>query len=218
MGREDEISIDFYQPVDSAARWFVEPDVYWIRENYDLWIEDQNLAELELAGWGIDFAVGRNFNTTNRMKLSYSYSRGEADVITGNPALVQDSDIEIGELELQYVHDSLNSIWFPTEGMLHKFEYLYASDGLGASSDYQQATVDGAMLLSFGKNTALLNYELGYSFDDEARSPFRIGAGPIARAPHSARLAGLLPSPEQPGGLFGFRRVHARGRKRVELQ
>jgi NTE family protein len=187
MGREDEISIDFYQPVDSAARWFVEPDVYWIRENYDLWIEDQNLAELELAGWGIDFAVGRNFNTTNRMKLSYSYSRGEADVITGNPALVQDSDIEIGELELQYVHDSLNSIWFPTEGMLHKFEYLYASDGLGASSDYQQATVDGAMLLSFGKNTALLNYELGYSFDDEAPIErwYRLGG--------FGRLSGLVP-------------------------
>jgi NTE family protein len=187
MGREDEISIDFYQPVDSAARWFVEPEVYWIRENYDLWIEDENLAELELAGWGIDFAVGRNFNTTNRMKLSYSYSRGEADVITGNPALVQDADIEIGELELQYVHDSLNSIWFPTEGMLHRFEYLYASDALGASSDYQQATADGAMLLSFGRNTALLNYELGYSFDDEAPIErwYRLGG--------LGRLSGLVP-------------------------
>ena len=33
MGREGEISFDFYQPIDLEANWFVEPQVYWRQQN-----------------------------------------------------------------------------------------------------------------------------------------------------------------------------------------
>ena len=188
MGREDEISFDFYQPIDTRARWFIEPEVYWSRENYDVWINDENIAELELAGWGAHFSIGRNFTTTSRLKLRYGYARGNATVKTGDPDILDESDIDIGELELQYVHDSLNSIWFPTSGMMHRLEYVYASESLGAQADYQQAGANGAMVFSMGKNSALINYELGYSFDDLAPIDrwFRLGG--------FGRLSGLVPN------------------------
>jgi len=187
LGREDEISVDFYQPVDKQARWFVEPEVFWNRESYDWWLEDTNIARLELRNWGAKFGLGRNFNTTNRMKFSYLNASGKASVITGNPDVIEGGDFHIGELEFQFIHDSLNSIWFPTDGMLHKLKYLYASEELGASKDYQQASADGALLWSFGKSTALLNYELGYSFDDAAPVErwYRLGG--------FGRLSGLVP-------------------------
>lgn len=188
MGREDEISFDFYQPIDKRAKWFIEPEVFWSRENYDVWINDENIAELELTGWGAHFNIGRNFTTTSRLKLRYGYARGEATVKTGDPDILGDSNIDIGELELQYVHDSLNSIWFPTSGMMHRLEYLYASENLGAQTDYQQASANGAMVFSVGKNSALINYELGYSFDDLAPLDrwYRLGG--------FGRLSGLVPN------------------------
>ncbi len=188
MGREDELSFDFYQPIDTQARWFIEPEVYWTRENYDVWQDDINIAELELKGWGANFSIGRNFNTTNRLRFSYGYARGDTDMVTGRPDFLADADIEIGELELQYIHDSLDSIWFPTSGMLHRLEYLYAADELGARLDYRQASASGAVVLTFGKNTALLNYELGYSIDDLAPIErwYRMGG--------FGRLSGLVPN------------------------
>jgi NTE family protein len=187
LGREDELSIDFYQPIDTRARWFLEQEIFWNRENYDLWREEVNIAELELRGWGANIGFGRNFNTTNRARFRYVVADGTTDIVTGNPDELGKEDIDIGELEFQYIHDSLNSIWFPTSGMLHKLEYLYAADGLGASTDYQQATANGAVLFSVGKNTALLNYELGYSFDDKAPIErwYRMGG--------LGRLSGLAP-------------------------
>ena len=188
MGRDDEISFDFYQPIDTRARWFVETDAYWTRENFNYWVEDENLAEVEIAGWGTDLSIGRNFDTMNRLKLNYGFARGEANVITGNPDVLEDVDIDIGELELQYIHDSLDSNWFPTRGMLHKLEYLYASDSLGASLDYRQVSATGGIAYSSGKNTALLNYEFGYSFDDVAPIErwYRLGG--------LGRLSGLAPN------------------------
>ena len=61
MGYEDEISFDFYQPVDREARWYVEPEAYWKQESYNIWVEDQNIAKLGIGGWGTAFDVGRIF-------------------------------------------------------------------------------------------------------------------------------------------------------------
>lgn len=188
MGREDELSFDFYQPIDTRAKWFIEPEVYWSRENYGVWVEDENIADLELVGWGASFGIGRNFTTTSRLKLDYSYARGDASVQTGNPDFIDDPNVDIGEMELQYTHDSLDSIWFPTSGQKHSVEYLYAAQGLGARLDYQQASAGGGLVLSHGRNTALLNYELGYSFDDVAPIErwYRLGG--------FGRLSGLVPN------------------------
>lgn len=70
---------------------------------------------------------------------------------------------------------------------MHKLEYLYAAESLGASSDYQQASANGVVVHSFGKNTGVLNYELGYSFDDDATIErwYRLGG--------FGRLSGLAP-------------------------
>ena len=187
MGYEDEISFDFYQPVDREARWYIEPEVYWKQESYNIWVEDQNIAKLGIGGWGTAFDVGRNFDTENRVYAGYEFSRRKGEVLTGNPDLLTDPDIEIGELTLQYQHDSLDNIWFPTSGQRHQLQYLYASEELGAGSDYRQAFGNGNMAFSRGRNNWLFNYELGYSFDDAAPIErwFRLGG--------FGRLSGLAP-------------------------
>ncbi len=188
IGREDEISIDFYQPVDLEARWFVEPQLYWRRQNFNLWVDDVNIAELQIHGWGSKFGIGRNFSTTDRLRLSYEFGRGDADVITGNPGFPFDDRVRVGELSLRFLHDSLDNFWFPRAGMLHGIEYLQALDALGASFDYSQLSANGVLTHSRGKNSFVLNYQGGYSFNDKA--PFerwyRLGG--------LGRLSGLAPS------------------------
>ncbi len=153
IGRVDEINIDFYQPIDLKANGFVEPQIYWRRQNYNLWDDDVNIATLELSGWGTQLGVGRNLGTTDQFRLNYEYARGRAKTITGDVGFPYDNRFRIGELKLLYQHDSLDSLWFPTYGMAHALEYLYASEDLGASSNYQQAMANGTLPFSSGKNT-----------------------------------------------------------------
>ena len=187
MGREGEISFDFYQPIDLEANWFVEPQVYWRQQNYDLWQDDTNIARLQISGLGLELGIGRNLSTTDRLRLDYEFARGDADVITGDLGFPIDDRIKIGELRLRYEHDSLSSIWFPTSGMLHQFEYLYASDDLGASSNYQQVLANGTLSFSRDKNSVSFNYDAGYSFNNKAPLErwFRLGG--------FGRLSGLAP-------------------------
>jgi len=187
IGREDELSFDFYQPIDKRAQWFVEPQVFSRRERYNVWQDDVQIAILDITGVGASFGIGRNFSTTNLLRLDYEYFRGDADLITGSLDFELDGDVEIGELVFEYRHDSLDSLWFPTSGTFHRLGFRYAAEALGASVDYEQLQAGGNFALSRGKNTFLLNYELGYSFDDAAPVErwFELGG--------FGRLSGLIP-------------------------
>ena len=187
IGREDELSFDFYQPIDKKARWFVESAVFAKRERYNVWEDETQIAVLDIDGAGIELGIGRNFNTTDLLRLDYEYFRGDADVITGVLDFEIDDQVEIGELRLEYRHDSLNSLWFPTGGTFHQLGFHYAAEELGASADYEQFQAGGNLVFSWGKNTFVFNYELGYSLDDAAPLErwFELGG--------FGRLSGLIP-------------------------
>ncbi len=188
MGRVDELSFDFYQPIDFKANWFVEPQVNWRRQNYNLWLEDTNIAEFEITTLGLNFGVGRNLSTTDRIILDYEYARGDADLVTGDLWFPIDDRVKIGEIDLLYQHDSLDNLWFPTSGMRHNLIYRYATDGIGAAYDFKQAMASGAFAVSRGKSNFLLNYGGGYSFDNTAPVErwFQLGG--------FGRLSGLVPN------------------------
>jgi NTE family protein len=145
------------------------------------------IAKLDIAGFGARLGIGRNFSTTHLIRMDYGYFRGDADLVIGVLDFPLDDEVKIGELVFEYRHDSLNSLWFPTTGMFHRLDFRFARDALGAAFDYEQASAAGTFSFSSGKNTVLLNYEAGYSFDDAAPVErwFELGG--------FARLSGLIP-------------------------
>jgi len=191
IGREDELSFDFYQPIDKQARWFVEPEVFLQRQQYSVWEGETRLAILDIAGGGARLGFGRNFSTTNLIRLNYEYMKGKQDYLAGElPPELQDEyneNVDIGELQLEFRHDSLDSLWFPSRGTFHRIGYRYAAEALGAASDYHQFEAIGGFTYTRSKNTFLLNYELGYSVDDKAPVERWFELGGLGR------LSGLVP-------------------------
>jgi len=197
IGREDELSFNFYQPIDKRARWFVESELFARRLRYNVWEEDVHIATLDIAGLGAILGFGRNLSTTDQVRLAYEIFRGDADVVTGVLDFPVDDKVDIGELRIEYRHDSLNSFWFPTSGTFHRLGLRYADESLGAWKDYEQAMAAGGIAFSKGKNTVLLNYELGYSFDDAAPVERWFELGGLGR------LSGLVPD-QLSGRQMGF--------------
>ncbi len=187
FGREDELTFNFYQPLDKSARWFIEPQVFLTREQFNVWEENQMIARLDIAGYGAKLGIGRNFGTTNLIRMDYEYFRGDADLIIGELDFPLDDDVKIGELVFAYRHDGLDNLWFPTTGMFHRLEFRFARDVLGAAFDYEQASAASTFTFTSGKNTVLFGFEGGYSFDDAAPVErwFELGG--------FARLSGLIP-------------------------
>ena len=200
IGREGLFEIDFYQPVDKQARWFTEARTFWTREIFNVFDQEDYIAQIEISGPGVALGGGRNFSTTELLRLDYEYYRGKAGVLIGATDLITDDHVDIGELVLQYRHDSLDDLWFPGSGSLYSLGYRYASEELGAAFDYEQAFFGGQIANSWGKNYAQLSFQFGYSFDDKAPLErwFELGG--------FGRLSGLAPD-QLVGRQLGFANV-----------
>jgi len=185
IGTEGELAVDFYQPIDKQARWFTEARAFWLRQLVNVYDEDNFLAEVEVSGPGVALGLGRNFSTTDLVRLDYQIYRGKATVLIGE--FFPGVDVDIGELVLQYRHDSLDDLWFPTDGTLFNAAGSAAFEALGAQSDYQRAYAGGSLAHTWGKNTAQLNFQAGYSFEDDVPIERWFELGGLGR------LSGLAP-------------------------
>jgi NTE family protein len=166
VGREGLLDVDFYQPIDKQARWFVGPRVYWTRQLYNVYDQEQFRAQIEISGPGLTMGIGRNFNNMNLVRLDYEAYRGKANVLIGDADLLTDDEVKIGEFVLRYQHDSLDDLWFPRKGELVTFGARFAGDSIGAASDYQQAFLGATKAWGIGKNSWQLAAQVGYSFED----------------------------------------------------
>lgn len=186
IGQEDLFELDFYQPIDKAARWFIEPRIYYSRNILNAFMDEQLRDQVELQGPGAVFAIGRNLSSTDVLFTEYRFGRGDIDVILGGDDLPV-NDIEIGELNFVYHHDSLDNLWFPNQGYSSSLGYRLSRKSLGSSENYEQAFSDFSGAWSFGKNSVQFKLEGGYSFDDET---------PLERwweLGGFGRLSGLIP-------------------------
>jgi len=187
IGQIDQLRFDFYQPIDLKANWFVEPQLAWRRQNWNLWLDDTNVAEFQISTASLNFGVGRNFSTTDRVQLDYEFGRGKAQLLTGSIDF-DDDKVKVGELDFVWSHDSLDSQYFPNSGMQHQWYYRYATEWLGSAFDFEQIAGKGTFAFSHGKNIFFIAYEGGYSFDDTAPVErwFQLGG--------LGRLSGLVPN------------------------
>jgi NTE family protein len=187
VGREGLLDIDFYQPVDEEANWFVETEAFWTRRLFNVYDEEQFRAQIEVSSLGWILGFGRNINNTNLVRLDYELNRGKARVLIGDSELLTNDEVKIGEFVLRYEHDSLDDLFFPGKGGLVTLGARIAGDKIGAASDYQQVFFGGSKAWSWGKNSIQLNLQAGYSFED---------AVPIERwyeLGGFGRLSGLAP-------------------------
>jgi NTE family protein len=197
VGREDLLQVDFYQPIDKQARWFVEPRVFLSRRQFNIFNQGEFETLLEASGGGAALGLGRNFNATNLLRLEYEYFKGKTKEVVGSSSDLISDDVQIGEFSLFYRHDSHDNIWFPTTGKSMVAGLRLGRDSLGSKVDYEQAVGSATLAYSIGKTSALLNIQGGYSFDDAAPLErwFELGG--------FGRLSGLIPN-QLVGRHFGL--------------
>ena len=60
LGYFNNLSTSFYQPLDIAQRFFVEPKIFWTRSWEDVFVDNERLARYKFSDWGGKVDVGVN--------------------------------------------------------------------------------------------------------------------------------------------------------------
>jgi NTE family protein len=146
LGYFNLLSTSFYQPLDTAQRFFVEPRVSWVRSWEDVFLDQDRVATYRFSDWGGTLEFGTNLSDDAQLRLGYLYTRRRADVETGSPVLPEVERNDAG-LTMSATFDSRDTAFAPTRGVAAALEYVYSDDSLGGDVDWQRAELGVGLAL-----------------------------------------------------------------------
>jgi len=210
VGQTQLLSMEYYQPVDTALRWFVAPSVEASRKNRQLWSDGKAVSDYRMRHEQATAAAGRVFGNWGELRLAvYAGDEGATRTI-GNQGPPTYSEGRGGAIA-RFTVDTLDEAVFPRRGTFLQLSYDRSSGTFGADSRYERAILAADHAFSWGANTLRPAIQIGDNIDSPVSfvNSFTLGG--------LGRLSGLGPD-ELIGEDFGLARlVYYRRMARLDL-
>jgi NTE family protein len=182
LGTDQILSTSFYQPLDVAQRYFVEPKVFWNQNWENVFFNGDDIARYKFGDLGGRLDLGVNFGNVAQLRAGYLATDRRVELQTGSPLLprvqVRDAGIAISA-----IFDTRDTPFSPTRGVVAALEYYKSDAAFGAQRDWQRAELGVGYAVPFRNNVLRLEAGggSGLSSNLPADRLFALG-GPVSLA------------------------------------
>jgi NTE family protein len=156
VGYESLIGSSFYQPIDVAQRFFVEPGVFASRAAEDLYADGERVATYRFVDYGGRVELGWSLSRTAQLRAGYVASERRADVQTGLTVLPEADFLDAG-ITFTGRYDSRDASTFATDGIAAAIEYQGMDDTLGSDRDWERIEAGFRSAIPIGKNVVWIS-------------------------------------------------------------
>jgi len=165
LGRTSGLATSFYQPLDSAHLWFVEPGLTAQRSIEDLFDDGNAVTRYDFSsGWGY-LDAGRVFGNRAELRAGIRSGAQAADREIGSRELPEISSEGYGGLALRYTFDSRDRDVLWQRGTVARLTYFRSEEALGAVAPYDRFEGTATVVVPFRRNVGYLRVSGGSSFD-----------------------------------------------------
>jgi NTE family protein len=119
--------VEFYQPLDRAQTFFVEPIVGYERKKTPIYQDDLRIAEYQVGTSAAQAAAGINVGLLGQLRAGWQEKKLSASLDTGLPFFPTGST-RYGGPFVGLDFDQLNRLYFPSEGWATRLRYFSSSD------------------------------------------------------------------------------------------
>jgi NTE family protein len=138
LGGESHVSTGFYQPLDVARRFFIEPRIVFSRSLEDVFVDDERVARYEFKDFIGELNLGANVGRYGQARIGYMYDERDVDVDIGVSLLPEGKPVDAG-LHVLAELDSRDTAFNPTRGLAMAIEYLESDESLGGDREWERA-------------------------------------------------------------------------------
>jgi len=163
LGTVGLVDSQFYQPLGSSMRWFVEPSAGFRREIIDLWAGGTPVVQYEIESVEGRLGAGRVLGHWGELRATAFTADYRALPRIGNPAFPPD-DERRGGIRIDLRIDDVDTVSFPTRGTEMGVAYERSSSVLGAENETELVSFRLAHSITFGRNTFTPYVEYGKNF------------------------------------------------------
>ena len=200
LGTEPLLSTEFYQPLSFDSRYFVAPRLGASQTNFNVFIDDENLARYRVSDAVAGFDTGRELGLWGEIRLGVFRGIGNARLKVGDPAFPK-VEFDTGGYFASFNIDTLDNAQIPLKGQRMKIEWTGHRQGLGSDENFESVEAAVSSVWTSGRHTinAGLRFNTLRDADNIVRNYFPMGGflnlSGIARGqisgPHAA-LARLV--------------------------
>ena len=166
LGGETLLSSGFYQPLDVARRFFVEPRIVFSRSLEDVFVDDERVARYEFKDFIGELNLGTNVGRYGQARVGYMYDERDVDVDIGIPLLPEDKPVDAG-MHVLAEFDSRDTAFNPTRGLAMALEYLQSDESMGGDRDWEKAEIGIGMALPLRRDVLWLTLAGGSDLDSD---------------------------------------------------
>jgi NTE family protein len=138
FGTDQVLATGFYQPLDVAQRYFVEPKVFWNRNWENVFYDGNDIARYQFDDRGGRIDLGMNIGNEAQIRVGYLASQRRVQLETGSPLLPQLETTDAG-LAASAIYDTRDTSFRPTRGVAAAVEYFKSDESFGAERNWQRA-------------------------------------------------------------------------------
>jgi NTE family protein len=177
MGGNPRFGTELYLPLSPRRRWFLEPAALFQIRAVPQFVGDQQVGELRVRSLRFGGSMGREIGQTAELRVGAEREIGKSRVRLGdtNAAVL---DFQNSEIFARFTYDSLDSAAFPRRGEATLLEWRGQTTERLPNRVSDSVRIDGRVVHSWGKNTAIAWASGGTLLNDEfadARSYFPLG-------------------------------------------
>lgn len=136
IGQQTLLTTDFYQPLDTRQRFFVQPIVWYESDLEDLYDDGDRVARYFLGELYGQLDLGVNLGTLAQLRFGLRHGWEQARFDTGQPGLPELPRQSDTALQYRFIYDTRDSVALPTKGSFFNARYMESRPWLGGELDY----------------------------------------------------------------------------------
>jgi NTE family protein len=133
IGERQQLSTEFYQPVDRLGRYFISVGGGFSERNVNIFANGDIAGQTRVREVAGQLNVGRIFGNSGEVRLGLLRGTGSSRSNIGSG--IPSSDFDIGGANASVAYDTLDNIYFPKSGAQARLEWTGQRTSLGGSRD-----------------------------------------------------------------------------------
>jgi NTE family protein len=171
IGATRGLTSTWYQPLDRADQFFVEPSLAWKDNRRDVYIEGDLVAVYSTSYWNVGLKAGKNFGTSSQLRAELNMGQGDAkpDSQTEGLELPVYNNTDRTTVTAAYEIDTFDNHNFPHRGTRLKAIWNSSLVDLGADYAYDKASLSYTKAMTFAeRHTIIAGLSGGITLDEDA--------------------------------------------------
>jgi len=171
LGSTRGLTTDWYQPIDLADRFFVEPWASVTDSRRDVYVESELAGVYKTFSWQAGLKGGVNFGTSAQLRgeLRLGQLDAEPEIQDEGLTLPEFDNVDLGTLAAVYEIDTFDNHNVPHRGTRLVARWFSSLDALGAEHEYDKASLSYRAAHTFGgRHTLMLGLAGGATIDEDA--------------------------------------------------